>query len=186
MTCSMYAAARSKAAARKSVPPELPSWTPRQINTRPRRYVSTEHLIQRIVGWATQYGTVRAFDYERMSSEHAVQCTRPYEVPDTLLDYLEAKGVVEAAYRPHAHVRWAAWYDIRVMRMTAREAIREHNARLPHPDMPERLAVDERSSQESIRTWARECDGAVEEELRRRGMLVRGAVGVDEYRNEVG
>lgn len=188
MTCTpdMYAHARAKAGARKRVPPEAPTWTPRKVNAAPRRYVSSEHLIQRIVQWATQYRTVRAFDYERLSSEHAVQCVRPYEVPDALLDYIEAIGVVEAVYRPHAHVRWEAWYDIRVMRCTAREAIRKHNARLPHPDMPERLSVDTRRDQDAIRAWARECDGAVEEELRRRGMLVRGAVGVDDYRNEVG
>ena len=66
--------------------------------------------------------------------------------------------------------KWAAWVDIRVSRVSERDARRRHNERVLSWKK-DHLTV---GSKNTVASWSKEIDGVVEEALAARGWLKQG------------
>lgn len=179
MTCSVYA-----------------------YDVRPRRFVSSEHFSQVLVRMeARHYSSQSCTDYESIAVLAGIQRSHTSHVPDSLFDYLAMQRVCEDAYHPVWRLKWLVWRDIRLMAGTAKAATSRHNTRVSRCRRGDIVAWREfgwsdahsdtkvlfsESNRTTAASWARWCDGQIEEALARRGMLVKSTGDRGEYANTYG
>ena len=129
---------------------------------RPRRYVSAEHAVDQYLRMRSLMGGEKAMDYQKISLR--VQTSPAPENPalDAVDDIVELEAAMGTIKGRVSTGEWTAWCAIRVFRKSLRE-----------------VSGCSKSTAERRRE---KVDGLLEEELARRGMLVRHNVRLDAQR----